>query len=207
MKDDAFLEKISRMTNKVNPDFTVITGDLVDGSAPLHKGMLSPINKIKSPVFYSTGNHEMYEGIDKVLKIVKETKIKYLGNKKIIFKGLQIIGIDYSDEKDYSDKLFSTILKNLKIEKNKPSILLYHLPLKLEKLDKAGINLHLAGHTHNGQIFPFNLFAKLQFKYIYGLHKFGNANQYISSGTGLWGPPMRILSKSEIVLIKLVPEK
>ena len=63
----------------------------------------------------------------------------------------------------------------------------------------------LSGHTHNGQIFPFNLLVKLQFKYIYGLYKDGTSNFYVSSGIGCWGPKMRIGSNNEIVQILIHP--
>jgi hypothetical protein len=199
IKNSSFFKKVINITNKLSPDLVVITGDLVDESAPLHKGMIKEINKVKAPIYFVTGNHEIYENVEKVLSIVKETKIRYL-NGVVLFKDIQIIGIDYSESKDKKE-IFNK-LQRLNLEK--PSILLYHAPLSLKELNKAKVSIHLAGHTHNGQVFPFNLFARLAFKHISGLHKLNETYQYISSGTGLWGPPMRIGSSNEITLIKLI---
>lgn len=200
MKNSAFLERVVNITNSLSPDIVVITGDLVDGSAPLHHGMIRAIDRIKVPIFYVTGNHEVYDGVSRVLKIIKDTKIRHIKNKKEIFNGIQIAGIDYLGES--KKKVFSA-LKKIKLDRKMPSILLYHSPISIRELEKVGINLHLAGHTHNGQIFPFNLLVKIAFRNSYGLFNRGNSYQYVTSGTGLWGPPMRIGSKSEIVLINL----
>ena len=203
IRENKFLESVVEKTNKLNPDVVFITGDLVDGSAPLHHGMIKAINKIESPIYYVLGNHEIYEGVDKILKIVGETKIKILRNKVVNFEGIQIIGIDYSEEKKYAKKIFDKILPGLKYNKKKPAVMLFHSPLPLKDLEKAGIDLHLAGHTHGGQIFPFHLFVRMAFRYIRGLHKRGKTWQFISTGTGTWGPPMRVGSRNEIVVINL----
>ncbi|MBX4212191.1 metallophosphoesterase, partial [Candidatus Pacearchaeota archaeon] len=117
-------------------------------------------------------------------------------------KDIQIVGVDYSDSKGY----LGEILPKISIDKNKPSILLYHPPASLDYIEKKGIGLQLSGHTHNGQIFPFNLFVKLIFPYVMGLYKGKEASIYVSPGTGTWGPPMRLGSRSEITLIHLTPE-
>ncbi len=198
-----FLKKIVEKTNSLKPDVVFITGDLVDGSAPLTSDIVSPINKIKAKTFFTIGNHEIYDGIDEVMNLLKTTKLDILRNKVAKFKELQIIGVDYSDDKEYLGK----ILPNMEIKKNKPSILLYHPPSDLKFSNMFGIQLQLAGHTHAGQIFPFNLLVRTSFKYVRGFHKEGKSSIYVSQGTGTWGPAMRLGSKSEITVIELVPEK
>jgi uncharacterized protein len=100
---------------------------------------------------------------------------------------------------------YEKILKNLKIDKSSPSILLKHSPDSLDVAEKNGISLQLSGHSHHGQIFPFSLVTSLFYKgYDYGLHHLKNLTIYTSSGVGTWGPPSRVGTKAEIVLLKFV---
>jgi hypothetical protein len=158
------------------------------------------VNKIKSPVYFVIGNHEIYEGVDKIIPILSKTKIKIIRNEKNKFKGVTFIGVDYSDAKEQIvDKL-----NKIGIDKNEMNILLYHAPIfSLKELEKMGIKLHLAGHTHNGQIFPLNLFVKFLYPYSIGFHKSENSNLFVTAGSGTWGPPMRLGSTNEINLINL----
>jgi hypothetical protein len=132
------------------------------------------------------------------MKILRDTTNK--------FKEVNFIGIDYSD----SRKEISSKLERIKLNKNKTNILLYHAPMfKLRDLEKKGICLHLAGHTHDGQIFPFSLLVRLLYRYTKGLYKSksGDSSVFVSSGTGTWGPPMRLGSYNEISLINLRKKK
>lgn len=195
-----YLEKIVNKTNSLNPDVVVITGDLVDVSSRISSNLLSSINKIKSPVYFVIGNHEIYEGMNKLLPILNKTKMIILRNEKSKFKEITLIGVDYSESK----KEIIDRLDKIKIDKNEINVLLYHAPrFSLKELEKRGINLHLAGHTHNGQIFPLNLFVKLLYPYSIGFHKSENSNILVSAGSGTWGPPMRLGSVNEINLINL----
>ena len=195
-----YLERVVEQTNSLNSDVVVITGDLVDGSTLINADILSPINNIKSPVYFVVGNHEIYEGLEKIMPILKRTKMKILRDKISKFRELAFIGTDYSDFK----RKVSENLNKMQINKDDLNILLYHSPVfRLHELEKRGIRLHLAGHTHNGQIFPLNLFVKLLYPYSTGVHKSEDANVVVSSGTGTWGPPMRLGSTNEINLINL----
>jgi len=173
--------------------------DMVDGSAQLHKHTFCALNKIKAPFLFVTGNHETYEGLEEVFRVLNPTNIKMLSNEMFEFNGIQIIGVNYSFDQDH----LKNMLHSLKIEKSKPSILMYHLPQGLDVANEAGVDLQLSGHTHNGQIFPFSLLVKLLFPYNNGLYEYNGTCLYVSQGTGTWGPPMRLGSKNEITLIKL----
>jgi uncharacterized protein len=195
-----YLEKVVKETNSLNPDAVVITGDLIDVSSRINSNLLSPINKIKSPVYFVIGNHEIYEGLDKLIPILNKIKMKIIRNDKSKFKEITFIGVDYSDSKDEILKR----LNKIEIDKNDINILLYHSPkFSLKELEKMGIKLHLAGHTHNGQIFPLNLFVKFLYPYSIGFHKSEKSNLFVSAGSGTWGPPMRLGSTNEINLINL----
>ncbi|MCX6711645.1 MAG: metallophosphoesterase [Candidatus Woesearchaeota archaeon] len=199
IRTNNFLTNVVDTTNNINPDLVFITGDLVDGSAPLSNGMFDGINNIKAPVYFITGNHETYENLSRVFEILKSTKARVLRNEIVYAKGLQIIGVDYSMESNYLYK----ILPNLKINKNKPTILLYHIPTKVEPLANYSINLQLSGHTHDGQIYPFTIFSRMANAYVRGLHNYKDSYVYVSQGTGTWGPPMRFGCNNEITIVEL----
>ncbi|MDI6644629.1 MAG: metallophosphoesterase [Methanobacteriaceae archaeon] len=201
IRNSGYMEKVVKKTNELNPDIVLITGDLVDGSARLHKKTFKALDKIKCPVLFVIGNHEVYEGLNEVYRILNPTKVKILRNDIFKFKGIQIIGVDYSFKKNN----LKDVLSSLEIEKNMPSILMYHVPQGLKVANEFGINLQISGHTHSGQIIPFNILVKVLFPYFNGLYKFNDSYLYVSAGTGTWGPPMRLGSSNEITLIVLKP--
>ncbi len=198
IRNHGYLEKILRKVQDINPDVVVITGDLFDGTAPLHPKMVDQFNTLSMPIYFVTGNHELYEHYDQVLPILKSTKIRVLRNESVTYKGVQIIGVDYGHGSEYLEGVLRTM------NTQQPSLLLYHVPVQLSVLEKYKINLHLAGHTHNGQLFPFGLLTRLFYSNIHGLKVSKSSAQYVSAGTGTWGPPMRLGTKSEITVIDLV---
>jgi len=202
IRSSSFLKKVVSITNALKPDMIFITGDLFDGSAPLTKEIIAPINKLKSKTFFTIGNHEIYDGLEGVIKILKTTKLKVLRNMKTDYKGIEIIGVDFSENKKY----LGDILPKLNLVGKKPRLLMYHPPANLDYINDYNISLQLSGHTHAGQIFPFNLFVRLAFPYVSGFYKKEEAQIYVSPGTGTWGPPMRLGSRSEITFIELLPK-
>lgn len=199
IRNSGFMKRIVEKTSDLNPDLVLITGDTVDGSAKLHSYMFDSINELNAPVYLVTGNHDVYEGLENVFKVLETTNINILQDEIIEFEDIQIIGINYSFEGQYLKK----VLSKLEIDKSKHSILMYHLPSEIKAANEAGIDLQLSGHTHKGQIFPFNLLVKLLFPYFSGLYEYNETRLYVSQGTGTWGPPMRLGSRNEITLINL----
>ena len=198
-----FVQKMIDICNQQNPDLIFITGDLFDGSSQIHDEIIKTLNKFNTPVFMITGNHDYFQGIDEVYQALERTKIRILNNQKINFNDLQVIGVGYS----FQSRYLETSLSKIDFERDKPTVLLYHLPRELEAAHKAGVDLQLSGHTHNGQIFPFKYLVKLQFPYIGGLYQYKNTTLYVSQGTGTWGPPMRLGSRCEVTNIYLNPKK
>jgi predicted MPP superfamily phosphohydrolase len=195
-----FLKRVIKKTNALDPDAVLITGDLIDSRRELKAGALFVLNDLDAPVFLTTGNHERYAGIWQIEDFLKaNTKVQFLRNEFVDFKGLQLIGIDDSDKKDQ----VAARLAELKLDPEKFSILMYHRPIGFAAAAEAGIDLMLTGHTHNGQIFPFNFFVRRSFPYTKGLFRKGNCLLYVSQGTGTWGPAMRLGSKNQITLLKL----
>jgi hypothetical protein len=117
--------------------------------------------------------------------------------------GLQIIGVDYRDST--REEQFKANLEKMGIDRNKPSILLKHTPLHLHVAKDQKISLQLSGHSHQGQVFLFRYITSWVYRgYDYGLRWFGDLIVYTSSGAGTWGPPMRIDTKPEIVVITFI---
>ncbi|MBN1544424.1 metallophosphoesterase [Candidatus Woesearchaeota archaeon] len=201
--DANYLRTIVDKTNALEPDLVLITGDLVDGSGRIDGKSLAPFKDMKAKMFFSTGNHETYEGIDFMIGLLNKTNVHVLRNQVVHHKGIQIVGMDNPGE-GISDQNIN--LKHIKFDRDKPAVLMYHPPLGFADAAEAGIDLQLSGHTHAGQIFPFSLFTRMFYRYTGGLYEKDGAYLYVSPGTGTWGPPMRIGSRSEITLIRLVKE-
>jgi hypothetical protein len=124
-----------------------------------------------------------------------------LANEKVIVDGLTIVGVPYRDS-TYPIRLRAT-LEALRLSPGQASILLNHVPNRLPIVEEAGISLQISGHTHGGQLFPFTWFTRRVFgKFTYGLQRFGALQVYTSSGAGTWGPPMRVGTHPEIVLLQ-----
>ena len=200
-----FIDKIVEKINLVNPEMVLITGDLFDGMDGILNSVLQPFKKLNPPkgTYFVTGNHETYLGLKNIFQEIKKTPIKVIRNEVISISGLKIIGIDYPEQGEKSN-----IIEKLEsLKKNyfgKPNILLHHTPTNIPQIKKMGINLELCGHTHNGQIFPFNLITKLVYRnYNYGLYSSGNFTLYTTNGVGTWGPTMRLGNIPEIVVITL----
>tara|TARA_Y100001970_G_scaffold106712_1_gene133728 strand:+ start:431 stop:1489 length:1059 start_codon:yes stop_codon:yes gene_type:complete len=191
------LIKILKKIDKYKYDFILIGGDLLDSSTfDLNK--LNVLKKIKKPIYFVTGNHEFYiaDYQNKIINLEK-FNIKVLNNKNYIMDDLNIIGID--DNIDNNNKISNI---NKLINKSKYNLSLIHKPSIWDNV-KQNIDLMLSGHTHNGQIFPFNFFVRFQFKYKFGLYNYNSSNLYVSSGSGCWGPRIRLGTFNEIVYFNL----
>jgi hypothetical protein len=197
---EKLMEKIVGLAEKENPDYAFITGDLLDGTGDGMTESLAPLKKLNAPIFYVLGNHETYIGTDKTLAAIKDTKIRLIRDEIINLDGVELIGADYPQRMERKDLL--PLLE--KTNPGMPSILLFHEPVGIDKAESFGVDLMLSGHTHNGQILPAKLFTYLIYKsYDYGQKIKNDLTIYTTSGAGTWGPPMRVGSDSEIVVIKL----
>ncbi len=202
--NSGFLTRIVDKTNALGPDLVLITGDLFDGIGPVNRQTIEPLTKLMAKTYFVIGNHERYDDMEKIQSILPDAGVEMLRNRIADFRGVQIVGVDAplrDGEKSNS------VVGTLPIDRARPSILMYHVPVGIDEAVKAGINLQLSGHTHNGQLFPFTLFAKLLYPQVKGLYTINGMHLYVSPGTGTWGPPMRIGSSNEVTLINLVPEQ
>lgn len=199
-----YFNRVMDKIAKINPEAVFITGDLFDGMEADFSWLGKPFDRINPPqgIFYSFGNHDLYLGLNRSKEILKDRPVIILDDKMVEISGLQIIGINYSFDKDFD--LEKNILDQVGYDKKKPSILLFHAPKNIDLASSAEIDLQLSGHTHDGQMFPFNLLAKWSHQgYGYGFFNQGDFNLIVSRGVGTWGPPMRTSGSSEIVKIIL----
>ncbi|MCF7860503.1 metallophosphoesterase [Patescibacteria group bacterium] len=198
-----FFDDIINLVNKQAADLIFITGDLFDGMDANFSWFHNRQFSSTQGVFYAYGNHDLILGEKKISKLLASSNIEILADKMKEIEGLQIMGIScyYKGRLDIAKKIdeFSAY------DRTKPSILMYHEPKDIKAFRKAGINVQLSGHTHGGQMFPFNLLAHLLYGgFASGLYRFKNFNLSVTSGAGTWGPPLRLGSHSEIVLITLL---
>lgn len=189
--------------NSVPHDLVLIGGDLFDGTtAPDLKRLTSPLAKLKAPLgtYFITGNHEEYGDVGKFMEAIHAAGVRVLQDELIEIDGMQLIGVDYKNTSNKDE--FAAVLAPLSIAPEKPSILLRHEPKDLEVGRDAGISLQLSGHTHRGQQWPFMHLTQVIYKgFAYGLKPLGSMQVYTSSGVSTWGPPMRVGTQSEVVVL------
>ena len=208
--DKEFIKTLVKRVNVLKPDVVVITGDLVDTKLEFATAALDELKNLESNfgTFFIVGNHEYFHGVEPIISYVNNLNITVLENENIYIgeknKGFYLAGVydmfgfRYGDfEPDINSALENTT--------NHPTVLLAHQPRYINELENTKeIDLILCGHTHGGQIFPFNFLVKLQQPYVKGLNIHNQHTQvYVNKGTGFWGPPMRLGASSEITLLKL----
>ncbi len=192
------LRRIVKKTNALKPDYVMITGDLID-LPHISVEALRPLSEFAAPVYYVIGNHERYIDLDEIDARLRKLGLTVLRNEEVTTHQFQIIGID--DAEDAAQ--VETQLSQLDLDHEAFKILLYHRPAGLQAAAEHGIDLMLTGHTHAGQIAPFNLVVRRFFAHIRGLATHGPTTLYVSPGTGTWGPVMRLGSRSEITCFEL----
>jgi len=203
VRNHGFAQHIAARIIDLRPDIVFIGGDLYDGVAVDLDKTIEPFSKISAPygTYFITGNHEEFFDNTPYLQAVRRAGIRVLYNEKVELDGLQIIGVDYRGSRREED--FRTILQGIGIDPHRPSILLKHAPLNLHIAMEQRISLQLSGHSHRGQVFLFRFITSKVYRgYDYGLKWFGDLLVYTSSGAGTWGPPMRIDTIPEIVVIQ-----
>ncbi len=198
------LVKFVDLINKKNPDIILIAGDLFDRNMVTveEQHMDKVLQKLKSKygVYAILGNHEYFRNVDRAIHYLVKSNINLLRDSAVtIDHRFVIIGRD--DFTNKNRKSIKTILSD--VNKDLPLIMLDHQPLKLQEAVENNIDVQISGHTHNGQIYPFNLLVSKIFDLGYGYRKSGNTHFYVSSGLGLWGAPIRLGTQSEIVEIHL----
>ncbi len=206
----AFIRELVEKTNAERPDIIVITGDLVDGRVGDLGDDLSELRNLeaKHGVFFITGNHEYYSGVDEWIRFLPGLGIQVLMNQRVSIEHegerLEVAGVPDLTGHRIGPPHKPDLQKTLEgRDKNIPLILLAHQPRQFTEAAEHGVTLQLSGHTHGGQFFPFNLIVKAVEPYFRGLYRVKESTLYVSRGTGYWGPPLRFLVPRELTVIEL----
>jgi len=208
-----WLRQIVNEANALKPDIVVVTGDLADGTVEKLRAHISPIADLAAPlgVYFITGNHEYFYGVDQWCAHIASLGLRVLRNERVtIVSDAQCDSFDLAGVDDWSSGQFTGQGADLPKalagrDPKKALILLAHQPIAIDEAAEHGVDFQLSGHTHGGQIWPFNYVVRLWQPYVKGLHRHHDtATQiYVSSGTGFWGPPMRFGTTAEITDITL----
>lgn len=212
-----FVRHVVNKLLALQPDIALVAGDLYDGVAGNFEKLAGPWKALTSlspspaqgatvphkppfGVFYIAGNHEEFYRNAEYLPPLLRSGVRVLNNEKVEVDGLQLIGVHYRDA--VHPERYRSILQSMKLDRTRASVLLLHAPVRLEISEKEGISLQFSGHTHGGQFFPWTLVAKRVWaQFNHGLQRLGNLQVYTTYGTGTWGPPLRLGTRPEIVLI------
>jgi predicted MPP superfamily phosphohydrolase len=203
VRNGNFLRRMIAKIAMEKPDAIFIAGDLYDGTAIDAGRAAEPLNQLTAPhgVYFVAGNHEQFGDDSKYLHAIAAAGVRVLSNEKVEVDGLQIIGVPYRNATPHGQ--FASVLHGLRLDRDRASILLTHAPDHPEIAEAAGVSLQLSGHTHLGQFIPWSWMARRIYRqFVYGLSRLGKMQVFTSSGAGTWGPPLRLGSNPEIVMLE-----
>ncbi len=197
-----FCRRVVAKVQSFQPDVVFLPGDLFDGTKGNLDQLVAPLKQLAPPlgIYFSTGNHEEFSDPTHYIEAIKRAGIHVLGNELVTIDGVQVAGVFYHDSS--SPLRMKAALDRMRLDRERPSILLNHAPARLPTVEQAGFNLQLSGHTHGGQILPFTWITNSVYgPFTKGLHRFGALQVYTSTGAGTWGPPLRVGTAAEVILI------
>jgi predicted MPP superfamily phosphohydrolase len=203
VRNGSFLRRMVAKILKEEPDAIFIAGDLYDGTTIDVRRAAEPLNALVAPhgVYFVAGNHEQFGDESKYLHAIAAAGVRVLIDEKVEVDGLQIVGVPYRNAAQGGH--FTSVLQSIRLDRNRASILLTHAPDHPEIAEAAGVSLQLSGHTHLGQFIPWSWMARRIYRqFVYGLSRIGKMQVFTSSGAGTWGPPLRLGSNPEIVMLE-----
>jgi uncharacterized protein len=208
--DRRFAAHLVARCRALDPDLIAVTGDLVDGSVERLRPEVAPLAALRARhgVWFVTGNHDYYSGVDAWVEQVGDLGFGVLRNRRVCL-GVPDACFDLAGVEDHHAHLVSAAHRE-DVEAaldgrdpQRPCLLLAHDPATFRRAARLGVDLQLSGHTHGGQIWPFSYLVRLSTPFVAGLYQIGEAQLYVSRGTGFWGPVMRLFAPAEITEIVL----
>jgi uncharacterized protein len=198
-----YVEQVAAQILKINPDLMIFGGDIVEGSkedASLEKfeEILREIHP-RYGVFAIFGNHEFY-GRQGKGQFFEKAGMRLINDQVVVIdSSFNLVG--RYDSQYRERKSLAELMRSVKV--SLPVILIDHRPTELEQIGRAGVDISFSGHTHDGQLFPLNLILRNMYPLVWGHKKFSNTDSFVTSGIRLWGPPVRTVGKSEIVVVEV----
>ena len=204
-------ERVVELVNAQRPDVVAIVGDLVDGELEHLRAEVAPVGDLvgEQGVYFVTGNHEYYVDTRAWLRHLPTLGVEVLRNERVALgrdgATFDLAGIDDVSAASASVRGHGADLDAALDgrDESTPVVLLAHQPVLLEAARAAGVALQLSGHTHGGQLWPFDYAIRLTQPVIEGYRRYGNTQLFVSSGIGFWGPPMRVGARPEVVVVEL----
>jgi predicted MPP superfamily phosphohydrolase len=204
-------ERLVETVNAQRPDVVAIVGDLVDGEVAELREEAAPLADLVSEqgVFFVTGNHEYFVDTAAWLRHLPTLGVEVLRNERVpITRGgaaFDLAGIDDrtaagSGVPGHGADLDAALDGR---DDAVPVVLLAHQPFMVDQARAAGVDLQLSGHTHGGQLWPFDYAIRLDQPAVEGLSRHGDTQLYVTAGAGYWGPPMRIGARPEVTVVEL----
>lgn len=200
-----YAEELTERINGLNADLVLFGGDLADNSLNylLREKSYEPLKNIQSRygVYGVLGNHDHFDGrIQMELEMFRSVGFRMLVDEAVDLPcQIHLVGLE-----DYRNSPGKSVLEKLAgKDPGKANVLLEHQPRRFLEAEKSGYDLYMAGHTHGGQQAPLNFVTKRMYLLDYGSKKFGNMMGITSCGYGLWGSPVRIGNRPELVVITL----
>lgn len=201
------IEKILELVNFCNSlefDFCIITGDIIDTKVKFIKKQLEILNLLKKEVYYISGNHDLFYGLEDLKKEL--TNFIFMDNEtlKINYKNeiIHLAGLPDRFSKFFKIKREEKVVEDFL--KNSPSIFISHQPKDYKIALNSNSNLFLCGHTHGGQIYPFHYLVKLVQPFLAGLFYKNKTAIYVNKGLGTWGVDFRFKADAEVTILKLI---
>ncbi|MEJ3750668.1 metallophosphoesterase [Actinomycetes bacterium KLBMP 9797] len=202
------VERMVEIVNDLDADLVAVVGDVVTSEPGRVRQSLLPLTRMRGRhgVYYVTGNHEYYVGPENWTEAAAELDLRVLRNERVeIVHGGGVIdlagvnditGAQYADPPDYEATLTGR-------DQSRPVVLMAHQPVAVHDAAPYGVDLQLSGHTHGGQMFPFNYLVGLQQPVVSGLGEVDGTPVYVTNGAGFWGPPVRVGADPDITLLTL----
>ncbi len=201
---------LAAQLSALRPDVLLLVGDIFEAESSTFSSWLPVLERFQAPrgVYMVTGNHELYAGGEKILDLMRRAGFQVLRDASAEpIPGLVVSGVDDPAFRHGRQEHHMVVQIVLDERPAGATVLLSHRPVQFEQAARAGVKLMLSGHTHAGQIWPFQYLTRTAFRLVAGRYDLDGISVIVGRGTGTWGPRMRLWKRSEIVKITLRSER